>query len=160
MMETNEMIQRFCEEWNREKANQTGVKNLMTIEIGNLVQGLMEDNASALGYNISNSTYWMDRLQRVHFPPSVAHICAERIKSHSTQCTRNAYSLDGKHLCMNTIGSRFSAAVACLLGCSYNGNLITNVEMNTTNIGLNHCSFACNQQYMSLYPITESMYSD
>jgi len=160
MMETNEMIQRFCQEWNREKADQTGVKNLMTLEIGNLVQGLMEDNASALGYNISNSTYWMDRLQGGRFPPSVAHICAERIESPSRECTRNAYSLDGMHLCMNTIGSRFSAAVACLLGCSYNGNLITNVEINTTNIGLNHCSSTCNQQYMSLHPITESMYSD
>jgi len=164
MTETNDMIRKMCQEWNEEKADKTGVKVLMTIELGKLVDDLMRESAISLGYNISNHSYWIERLTRYpspNNPASVVHVCAERPVSPAEKCTKqNGYSLDGMHYCMPTIGGRLYADIACLLGCAYNGRMSAIFTKNTTDTALNQCAAACNWQFMSVQPVEESMYFD
>eukprot|EP00629_Pelagomonadales_sp_RCC1024_P015182 CAMPEP_0119281218 /NCGR_PEP_ID=MMETSP1329-20130426/24269_1 /TAXON_ID=114041 /ORGANISM="Genus nov. species nov., Strain RCC1024" /LENGTH=367 /DNA_ID=CAMNT_0007281825 /DNA_START=564 /DNA_END=1664 /DNA_ORIENTATION=- len=58
MADANEKMRGFCSSWTEEKARATGVRRVMALEFGNLVQGLMEDNARALGFDLANETYW------------------------------------------------------------------------------------------------------
>ena len=66
------------------------------------------------------------------------------------------------HWCAETLGPRYSASVACLLGCVYNEDTNHQYEaalghektriMNT----MRQCEIECNQRYMSLIPVEKN----
>jgi len=154
MDQVNKLIRTFCFEWNEIKANKTGVQNVMAIELGGLNKILLEENAKHLGYDISNKTYITERLgnfPKAQHAASIAQVCAERVTPNGANCVLNKLSLDGKNLCMKTYGGRIFAAIACLVGCIYNKNSIEQHERN-------QCSSSCNDQFMRLNPIMDSMY--
>ena len=53
------------------------------------------------------------------------------------------------HWCVETIGGRYSASIACLLGCVYNGGDEKGIH------DIRKCEQACNDQFMSLFPVAE-----
>lgn len=62
------------------------------------------------------------------------------------------------HWCVETIGGRYSASIACLLGCVYNGSGEMGggeEEFNTTKENVRQCERECNEQFMSLFPVAE-----
>ena len=157
------MITTFCLTYRAASGNgRSGVKNVMLLDLHQLVNTFMEANAIALSYNTSlqqsNPTrYWMERLAQ--YPKStlrasIAHVCAApKPAADAPTCHKqNSFSIDGMHYCMTTIGGRFSAAVACLLKCVYDD---TNYRGRTRD----ECATLCNQQFMSLNPIPKSMYN-
>lgn len=62
------------------------------------------------------------------------------------------------HWCVETIGGRYSASIACLLGCVYNESGERGggeEEFNTTKENVRQCERECNEQFMSLFPVAE-----
>lgn len=155
MSDTNAMIRRFCRKC-------SGDVRVLMLEIDSLMRALMEDNARGMGYDsAANDTYWADRVARVpdrQHPGSVAQVCGERpLTFPSDYCpVRSSFSEDGMHYCMNQIGGRLIAAVACLLDCVYNINSRNSAYL--FGEGLDDCASGCNRQFMSLEPVAEDMY--
>eukprot|EP00581_Thalassiosira_minuscula_P001575 CAMPEP_0183734918 /NCGR_PEP_ID=MMETSP0737-20130205/45159_1 /TAXON_ID=385413 /ORGANISM="Thalassiosira miniscula, Strain CCMP1093" /LENGTH=582 /DNA_ID=CAMNT_0025968537 /DNA_START=140 /DNA_END=1888 /DNA_ORIENTATION=+ len=97
---------------------------------------------------LSAATYWY---------PSIAMVCAEQTfptindkKKKVDECIRNKISRDGCHWCADTIGPRYSASVACLLGCVHNGREPSFVE----DMGMvRQCERSCNERFMSILPV-------
>jgi hypothetical protein len=88
------------------------------------------------------------------------NLCVMNITADPAQCFFNRFSRDGMHWCMETIGPRYSASVACLLGCVYNGNADKEFETSTESQqqmmdSIRQCEMECNGQYMSLAPVDE-----
>jgi len=100
-------------------------------------------------------------LQNKH-PHSIATVCA-RMKDkfidpkgiERRTCTRNAIMADGLHWCMSSVGPRYHAGLACLLGCAYNDRNDTAVEEGNDE-EIEKCERACNERFMSLVPIDEA----
>lgn len=63
------------------------------------------------------------------FPPSIAHACAELPSDqYRSSCKRTVITSGGKHPCMETVGARVNAGLACcLLNCVFDGNLTSMV---------------------------------
>ena len=163
-----------------------GVKNVLVQEFGNFTNQILWRNAQHLGYNVSsmfqhhqqqqtnNDVGWelsstpflLDRLPlaKRKWPPSISMVCAQPpdpgIKG-GKDCIRNKISTDGMHWCIETLGPRYSASIACLLGCVYNSNGGEKEEDNTkqkedhTANVLRQCERECNDQFMSINPIDE-----
>lgn len=92
--------------------------------------------------------------------PSIPMVCAFPIDPPFTtknetagDCFFNRVSRDGMHWCIESLGSRYSANIACLLGCVYNGEGPQNGQ------DLRQCEQECNEQFMSLVPVDESWLS-
>ena len=89
------------------------------------------------------------------------NLCLMNVTADPSQCFFNRFSRDGMHWCMETIGPRFSASVACLLGCAYNGD--TNDKFDKASddrkgsimSSVQRCEMECNRRYMSLMPVEE-----
>lgn len=82
-------------------------------------------------------------------------VCSNRPEGNlDSNCKRNLISPDGIHWCVETIGPRFTASIACLLGCVYNER-----PPDTSAKGiesLRECERECNNKFMSLTPVDES----
>ena len=65
-------------------------------------------------------------------------------------CIRNKISTDGIHWCIETLGPRYAASIACLLGCVYNGE---GESATKNNDDVRTCERECNDQFMSLTPV-------
>ena len=85
-------------------------------------------------------------------------VCAQPpgVNEKSNACIRNRISSDGIHWCIETLGTRYSASIACLLGCVYNGDEKEKMEMKNDDAGLRQCERRCNEQFMSIKPVEES----
>ena len=70
---------------------------------------------------------------------SIAHVCSERVPHDSEDCTRNAITVDGMHMCINIIGSRLVAGLSCQLRCASGDK-----EDSWT------CAEACNERFMNV----------
>ena len=59
------------------------------------------------------------------------------------------------HICPESLASRYSVGLACLIGCIYNereeGDTTTNEED-----GIRECERECNKQFLSVMPVEES----
>ena len=93
-------------------------------------------------------------------------VCDMNITADPFQCFFNRFSRDGMHWCMETIGPRYSASVACLLGCVYNGDVMAEYtealddESTTMMEHIRQCEMECNRRYMSLSPVENSFLAD
>lgn len=91
------------------------------------------------------------------YPISIAQGCAQKPLTKDTDCYRNSKTSDGMQWCMQTIGGRYFASTACMLGCVFNTNTGTQVEEN--NSSLLQCQESCNKQYMSLKLVDPGAFS-
>ena len=77
---------------------------------------------------------------------SLTHTCGKLDSDNATDCkVKNMFSMDGQHWCMNIVGQRINAALACLLKCS------TDYEKGGE---LLDCEGRCNSKYMNLSPVS------
>jgi hypothetical protein len=60
------------------------------------------------------------------------------------------------HPCMETVGARLSAGVACLLACVYNHN-DTLLDTNPDASFVRQCEEDCNNRFMTLKPVDHTL---
>lgn len=137
----------------------------LVLEFGNFTNQILWLNARNLGllnvsdpYEVASTPDWELRdniatlFQRfkvcagdgcLHMPM----VCNEYADEKS-DCIRNIISYDDTHWCTETIGARFSAGVACLLGCAFN-----KCNGDNTTKRILSCERTCNELFMSLQPV-------
>ena len=159
-LECNEMLRLFSRCWQQLSYGDgnTSVRNVLVMENGVFVDKLIEENARNIGMDISNNNYKLERLKDIQskWPHSIAHVCSDRVNNDGS-CVKNSLTVDGKHMCLATVGARMFANIGCLLGCLHNniGNDINAMEKNR--VDKLQCSQMCNDQFMSLKPVHETM---
>lgn len=81
-------------------------------------------------------------------------VCANKPKDNlASDCKRNQISPDGIHWCVETLGPRYTASIACLLGCVYNEKPLDATPEGSAR--LRKCEQECNEQFMSLKRVDE-----
>ena len=166
--EINEAIREIAASWSPDGPH--GVKRVLVQEFGQLTNQILYRNAQHLGLANPNEgpnfarRGWeqlvVDALLRRlawakrKWPPSVPQVCADTPGPREGavdgfDCKRNRISTDGIHWCIETLGPRYAASIACLLGCVYNS---VNKE---TRQGreIRACERECNEQFMSIKSI-------
>ena len=111
-----------------------------------------------MGYDVSTNDFFFERLKggTTSWPQSIPMVCANRPRDDlDSECRRNKISPDGIHWCVETVGPRFTASVACLLGCAHNGRP-PGTSGGGDGEGLRECERECNERFMSLVPVQES----
>lgn len=156
MDETNAMLAGFAADWSV-AGNDSPVKHVMLLRLDQFVDDLILANGQALGM-ISNtsaakSSQLQDLLQRrcctlkKKFRRPIAQVCGTpNVTMDATSCEQNSWSLDGMHYCLQAVGGRLVAGIACLIGCVYNNEPESDSD-------LDQCQRHCNAQFMSLQPI-------
>ena len=162
----NNMIRRIARTW--KSGPETSVKWILMQEFGNFTNQILWKSAQHLGYDVTGTEnnqqtdgwelsgvdFLLDRLQwaKRKWPPSIPMVCAEKPSMVDKNCIRNKISTDGIHWCIETLGPRYAASIACLLGCVYNGKEeTTTVSKNSEDVRT--CERECNDQFMSLTPV-------
>lgn len=150
---TNLMLQNVAAAYPRQ---QEGVDEVVVLEFARWTDHLMEYNARVIGVIpsdqvVSNKSYVLDRLGcRKKFPLSIAQGCAEFAKAGDCGCRRNRIAEDGIHWCMESIGGRLVAGIACLSCCFHFGSQPKEASISAN---LRDCEQECNNQFMSLGPL-------
>ena len=167
----NDMIHDIAHNWpisNDDDVN--GIKTVLVQEFNNYTSQIIWNNAIHIG--MTNRTlpdttkkgweqeadFFFDRLNNGgKWPPSKAQVCVSSnrwIQHNAEQCNLNRISVDGSHWCVNSLGPRFTASMACLLGCVYNGESSKNMA------DIRRCEQACNDQFMTINPVDEEWISE
>ena len=135
-------------------------KSAQHLGIYNNITSLDSDKKQSNGWELSGTSFLLDRLPlaKRKWPPSIPMVCAQPpgVDEKSNACIRNRISSDGIHWCIETLGTRYSASIACLLGCVYNGDEKGKTEMKNDDTDLRQCEHECNEQFMSIKPVEES----
>ncbi|KAL9185706.1 hypothetical protein ACHAXT_003483 [Thalassiosira profunda] len=165
----NAMVRDIAQTWKPSPGG--GVQWILVQEFGELTNQILWQNARHLGYNTSSFAvkhedkgweqsgvdFLLDRLPlaKRKWPPSIPMVCAERppktTGKEGKDCKRNRISTDGIHWCIETLGPRYAASIACLLGCVYNGKVVTMKDEND----VRECERECNELLMALVPVDE-----
>ena len=134
-------------------------KSAQNLGIYNNISSLDSDTKHN-GWELSGTSFLLDRLPlaKRKWPPSIPMVCAQPpgVNEKSNACIRNRISSDGIHWCIETLGTRYSASIACLLGCVYNGDIKDKRRMKNDDTDLRDCERECNEQFMSIKPVEES----
>lgn len=136
------------------------VKRVFVLEFGHLMDELMAMNARLMGYDASNKAYYtMDRMNN-RWNNSIPFFCGQRPETTNTTstplptaCRQNLLTFDGIHWCMETIGGRVTAGIACLLACAHNNNHGTKLLLRQSSSWTTtdtDCERRCNNEFMSL----------
>ena len=192
LIKVNQIIRDIAANWVPDSSGD-GVQWVLKNEWGNFTNQIIWNNAKHLEsegrplgtkqYNISipdftkhdgwekrNVGFLFERLTRgsEYWVPLISMVCDSRVvleKGHDipSSCIRNKISPDGMHWCTETVGARYSASIACLAGCVYNGNELNRKEKDTSPnrlMNLQKCEQSCNDQFMSLVPVDEKWVED
>ena len=173
LIKINEMIRNVARNWIPRLPEEGGPKTVLVQEFGNYTNQILLRNAQQIGYNTSTPDFakvgWEKELTDIllhrhtlvggEYPPSIPMVCGYPLESWSVKkeldqsmpCQFNMISRDGAHWCVECIGPRYDASVACLLGCVYNEKDPIIGRMNF----LLQCEQQCNDQFMSLNPVDE-----
>jgi hypothetical protein len=148
----NQRIQNFAN--NYKPTNRTNsVQHVMTLNFGQLVWMMISWNAKLLGMVGSLEMIFTRKVGTIDrndtFPPAEAHVCSRRMnpKSKFGECIRNHLSYDGMHWCMDTIGGRVNAGLACLIGCAHNDKIDYTYARH---LRIQDCAKACNNRFMRI----------
>lgn len=151
-----------------------GVHTVYALDSAKLLDGMLEWNARLIGFDTTNETtitdsssigdyhYYTDqklksidgRNGKVTYMNTVAQMCAEKVPLESSECIRNAISLDGMHQCMNIVGPRIVAGLACQIQCAYRSSDSSLSSKPDNGAGKKSwsCAQSCNDRFMS--PLT------
>lgn len=171
--EINHIIRDIARTW-RPNDN-VEVQHVLVQEFGNFTNQILRMNAEHIqltntatpdftktNWELSGADFLLKRLSAETFwSSSICMVCAQpvypRMNDKNVQvedCIRNKISRDGIHWCVETLGPRFTASIACLLGCVYNGNE-SNSKSKADMIQLRQCEQECNDQFMTIRPVDE-----
>ena len=147
---------------------------ILVQEFGNFTNQLLRINAEYLqmtdkaspefsqdGWELNNAGYILKRLSsETYWLPPVCMVCANKTypvvneKNQTVdECLRNKISRDGLHWCVESLGPRYAASVACLLGCVYNGDNPSSTSHDANYV--RKCEQKCNDQFMSVQPVDD-----
>lgn len=162
---TNKMIRDTVHMWSGNATLASLIPTVMVMDFGAWTDTIIRLNAQLAGYDTtttsssssseSQNNYTLARLGGGKYPPSVAMACADRVDAGSRTCTRNMLTIDGMHWCMESLGGRIVAGLACLLQCSLevtkrkenDDDLLTDGRVAAR---LRLCEGECNNRFMSL----------
>lgn len=155
MQKANQRILEFAQKY-KPTSNQKGVQNVLVLDFGRLAWLLVSWNARLLGFQGSMEHIYTQRLgaffQHEFFPSAEAHVCSERMDPSALggDCMRNHISYDGMHWCLETIGGRVIAGLACLVACAHNDE---EDSRRNSRSAVQECARSCNDRFMSLEPV-------
>ena len=121
----NELMLDFARKWTRSPPDE-GVQTVLVLNYAELSGSMIQENARLLGFDINNSSYLDKKLVGINkmnkkiesHRLSIAHVCSESVPNDSKDCTRNAITEDGMHMCTNIVGPRLVAGLFCQLQCT------------------------------------------
>lgn len=165
IFDINKRIRRYARQYNENttktlttvpSSNFTNtVRAVMVLDYAQLLEQYDEVNAQHLGMS-PNETY-TKRLKTRKWDQVVSHVCADLPYENDPKgCMPGMVSVDGIHLCPETVHGRVNAAMICLLDCAYHkyppptsnrGNDEDDVH---DGHAIQRCSDDCSQTYMSL----------
>jgi hypothetical protein len=161
----NHMIREVARNFTQSKGD---IDYVLVQEFGNLTNQVLTENAKNLdlinpqrdidysqeGWEVELADVFLQRPSRTaqKWPPSYSQVCSSTPSKENETCPAVEISPDGMHWCIETFGARFTASIACLLGCVYN------VEKPPTHEGLRNCEQRCNDQFMSLTVVSDEMF--
>lgn len=165
-----EQINRLIRQVARDITESEGdIQFVLVQEFGNLTNQVLLENAKILdlishsrdtdysqqGWEVNLADVFLQRppKRRKKWPPSHAQVCSSLPSNEAETCPGVKISPDGMHWCVETFGARFTASIACLLGCVYN------VAMATLE-GVKKCERRCNDQFMSIAMVGDDMLID
>ena len=179
IQKVNEMIRQIAKSWEFSPTKGISVRLILVQELANFTNQLIWTNAKHMGYDVDldfsingwdgmKASFLLDRFERVSkyfWPPSIPMVCSKRPNvTNVRSCVQNKISPDGGHWCTPTLGPRYSASIACLLGCVYNGEsgyLLGVVDtFKIVNKSVRVCEDECNQRFMSLVPVDDEWIDD
>jgi len=147
------------------------VQYVLVQEFGNLTNQLLMENAKNLdllslhqrdidysreGWEVDVANVFLQRppITTKKWPPSYSQVCSSLPSNRTEACPGVKISSDGMHWCVETFGGRFTASIACLLGCVYN------VARPPTDEEIRKCEQRCNDQFMSLNVVRDEMFKN
>ena len=149
----NTVFREFAKEYNSRNETRTPneVRHVLIADVERYGEELYRYNAMKLGYNSTDDAEILadkikTRFKRI-YPLKIGMGCSERVEPGSRHCIQNSLFNDGMHLCMNRIGFRIEAALACLIDCAYNGD--------SRSKNISRCEQACNDRFLSMRPIPD-----
>ena len=163
-LRTNLLLQEIAATYPRHRNHPTnggeGVEEVVVLKFARWTDHLMEYNARVIGLIpsdqvVANKSYTLDRLGcRRKFPLSIAQGCAEFAKAGDCKCRRNRIAEDGIHWCLESIGGRLVAGIACLLSCfQFSSTIPISRRSDGAKKNLRDCEEECNHRFMSLGPL-------
>ena len=147
------------------------VQYVLVQEFGNLTNKLLMENAKNLdllslhqrdidysreGWEVDVANVFLQRppITTKKWPPSYSQVCSSLPSNRTEACPGVKISSDGMHWCVETFGGRFTASIACLLGCVYN------VARPPTDEEIRKCEQRCNDKFMSLNVVRDEMFKN
>lgn len=169
----NDDIRNIATSWSSRSASSTGgVHRVQVLEYGTFYNHIIWSNARHLGYNVSNPltatqdvfdiegpSFLLDRLQDGQaWSPSIPMVCSDTSSLGTDRkiCNRNYLFLDGMHICPESLASRYSVGLACIIGCVYNEKEGDDTTAENKEDSMRECERECNKQFMSVMPVEES----
>jgi len=147
--------------------SESDVHYVLVQEFGNLTNQVLMENAKNLnlitysreidysqqGWEVQLADVFLQRPSKTtrQWPPSHAQVCSTFPSSEAKTCPGVKISPDGMHWCVETFGARFTASIACLLGCVFN-------IARPTSEGVKKCMQKCNDNFMSLAIVSDDMF--
>ena len=158
VVKVNELIHEVAQSWEPPKDGQDGVQYVLVQEFSNFTSQILYENGKHIGYDTSSNNFFFERLKggTTSWPQSIPMVCANKPTDNlDSECKRNKISPDGIHWCVETLGPRFTASIACLLGCVYNGRPPESSPDGLASV--RQCEKDCNDQFMSLKRVGDHM---
>ena len=153
----NQLIHEVANEWKPPKDGQDGVQYVLVQEFSDFTSKILHENGKHIGYNTTSNNFFFERLVggSTSWPQSIPMVCANKPKDNlDSECQRNKISPDGIHWCVETLGPRFTASIACLLGCVYNERPPDSTPEGLASV--RKCEKDCNDQFMSLKRVPDN----
>ena len=120
------------------------VRAIVVLDYAMLIEQYMGENAHHLGMS-ANETYTL-RMEKARWKHLVSLTCASRpYRNDPKGCSPGMVSVDGIHLCPETIHGRVNSAMVCMLDCAY--------HQFRSSEEIQRCSEECNQKYMTVNPL-------
>ncbi|KAL7544232.1 hypothetical protein ACHAWF_010052 [Thalassiosira exigua] len=153
----NELVHEVARSW-QPLSEDDGVQYVMVQEFANFSSGILYEQGKQMGYDVSSNAFFFERLKggTTSWAQSIPMVCSNKPKDNlESECKRNKISPDGIHWCVETLGPRFTASLACLLGCVYNERPPARSPRGMAT--LLRCEQDCNEQFMSLKRVDERL---
>lgn len=146
--EINHIIRDIARTW---KPNDSvEVQHVLVQEFGNFTNQILRMNAEHI--QLTNTA--TPDFTKPNWELSGADFLLKRLSAVQVEdCIRNKISRDGIHWCIETLGPRFTASIACLLGCVYNERPPESSPEGLASV--RKCEKDCNDQFMTIRPVDE-----